>query len=291
MSRLIITKIGREVMTLISLRRKAKRFVSKAILRMREDRVWARIRQQYGRLSVAEAFIQTYDKKLWGNIQGEEYFSGSGSLEEFVAPYIGWLTRFIAERKINTVVDLGCGDFRVGQRICSAVSVNYVGVDIVPDLIAYNQLRFENERVSFIYANIIEDDLPNGDLCLIRQVFQHLSNKQISRVLANCAKFPCLLVTEDVYNGPFLRPNRDIMHGPDNRLRKRSGVFLDRAPFSMQTQNVLELPAPQTDLFRHMIRTSLIEGDPNWPDGSNTKPALLRMKSGLSARLANADPT
>jgi SAM-dependent methyltransferase len=249
-----------------SLRPIAKRFVPKAILKMRQNRVWARIRQQYGRLSVAEAFIQTYDKKLWGNTQGEEYFSGLGSLDEFVTPYTGWLTRFIAERKINTIVDLGCGDFRVGRSICSAVSVNYVGVDIVPDLIAHNKLRFENERVSFICANIIEDDLPNGDLCLIRQVFQHLSNKQISRVLANCAKFPCLVVTEDVYNGPGMRANLDISHGPDNRLFRRSGIFLDHAPFGMRTQNVLEIPCPETD---SIIRTCLIEGVHNRPHVSN----------------------
>jgi hypothetical protein len=67
-----------------------------------------------------------------GQYRWESFFSGGGSLEEFAAPYTDWLIRFIAERKINTVVDLGCSDFRVGRRICSAVSVNYVGVDIVP---------------------------------------------------------------------------------------------------------------------------------------------------------------
>jgi hypothetical protein len=156
------------------------------------------------------------------------------------------------------VVDLGCGDFRIGQRICSAISVNYVGVDIVSELIAYNQSRFGSESVSFKCANIIDDELPNGELCLIRQVLQHLSNKQISRVLTNCTKFSYLLVTEDVYSGQRMQPNLDIMHGPDNRLHKHSGVFLDRAPYSLQTQYVLEIPCPETS---SVIRTCLIEGE------------------------------
>jgi SAM-dependent methyltransferase len=248
-----------------NLRSIAKRFAPKAILRVRKNVIWAQIRQQYGQLSVAEAFSQTYNSKLWGNIDGEEFFSGPGSLEEFSVPYISWLSRFIVEEKINTVVDLGCGDFRVGQRICSAISVDYVGVDIVPGLIAYNQTRFGSDCVNFKCANIITDELPDGDLCLIRQVLQHLSNKQISQVLANCGKFPYLVITEDVYNGPNMRPNLDITHGPDNRLHRRSGVFLDRAPFSLRTQNVVEISCPE---FSSVIRTCLIEGKPKQSDTS-----------------------
>jgi hypothetical protein len=144
-----------------------------------------------------------------------------------------------------------------GRRICSAISVNYVGVDIVSELIAYNQSRFGSESVSFKCVNIIDDELPNGELCLIRQVLGHLSNKQISRVLTNCTKFSYLLVTEAVYSGQRMQPNLDIMHGPDDRLHKHSGVFLDRPPYSLQTQYVLEIPCPETS---YVIRTCLIEG-------------------------------
>jgi Methyltransferase domain len=246
---------------LSQLRSIVKQFVPQPILRTLKNRrtslKWARIRQQYSHLSVAEAFTQTYRTKLWGSVGGDEFFSGDGSLDKFAAPYVEWLTRFIAERNINTVVDLGCGDFRIGQRICSANSVNYVGVDIVSELISYNESQFGSERVSFKCANIIEDDLPSGDICLIRQVFQHLSNKQIAGVLTNCSKFAYLVVTEDVYSGRGMRPNLDVMHGPDNRLHKRSGVFLEHAPFSLQIQNVLAMPCPET---ASVIRTCVIEG-------------------------------
>jgi SAM-dependent methyltransferase len=246
------------------LRSIVKQFVPQPILRAlknrRADLAWAQVRKQYSQLSVEGAFTNTYRNKLWGRIEGDEFFSGPGSVDKFAAPYVEWLTKFITERNIKTVVDLGCGDFRIGKLICAAISVNYVGVDIVSELIAHNQLRFGSERVSFKYANIIEEELPNGDLCLIRQVLQHLSNKQISRVLTNCTQFPYLLVTEDVFSGLRMQPNLDIMHGPDNRLHKRSGVFLDRPPYSMQMQYVLETPCPETS---SVIRTCLIEGAHN----------------------------
>jgi hypothetical protein len=233
-----------------------EKVVPGSILRMCRNLLWTPIRQRYAQLSVAEAFAQTYRYALWGKIESDQFFSGRGSLEKFATPYIEWLTGFINEHNVGTVVDLGCGDFRIGRQICSAVSVNYVGVDIVPDLIRYNQSQFESERLSFKCANIIEDELPDGELCLIRQVLQHLSNDQISSVLTNCAKYSYLVITEGVYGGKRTKPNLDITHGPDTRIFKRSGVFLDRAPFNVKTQNVLEIPYPE---IAAVMRTCLIE--------------------------------
>jgi SAM-dependent methyltransferase len=244
----------------------ARRLAPKSISRIRFSRTWSRFRQEYGRLSVAEAFRQTYRNGLWGSLEGEKYFSGGGSLEQFSAPYAEWLLGFIDERKISSVIDLGCGDFRVGRRICEAAPINYVGVDVVPELISYNRSRFGNERIRFECANIIDDRLPDGDLCLIRQVFQHLSNEQISRVLANCAKFPFLAVTEDVYRGSGMRPNLDVKHGPDNRWFKRSGVFLELPPFAVPVQVVLEIPHESNCL----MRTCLIERE--------HKPSAMRVQ-------------
>jgi hypothetical protein len=236
-------------------------YVPGPILRMCRNIIWVPIRRNYGQLTVAEAFIRTYRNKLWGKLEDDEFFSGRGSLGKFTVSYVEWVTKFITEHEIRAIVDLGCGDFRIGQDICSANPVvNYIGVDIVPELIAYNQSQFGSERISFECANIIEGELPNGELCLIRQVLQHLSNQEISSVLANCKKFPYLLVTEGVYSGGRVRPNLDISHGPDTRIYKHSGVFLDRAPFNLQTENVLEVPCPE---LAAVIRTSLIERKDN----------------------------
>jgi SAM-dependent methyltransferase len=170
------------------------------------------------------------------------------------------VVRFINEHAIKTVVDLGCGDFRVGRRICSQTNVRYIGIDIVPALIAHHQANFSREGVEFRCANIIQDELPDGELCLIRQVLQHLSNREISCVLSRLNKYGHLLVTEDVYHGSrTVRPNLDHLHGPDNRVHKRSGVFLDLPPYSLASQTLLEVSSPQTE---SVLRTLLIRGVP-----------------------------
>jgi SAM-dependent methyltransferase len=240
----------------LGLRSAIKRFLPKSVVRINDRWVWGKIRQQYAVLPVPDAFSEVYRTKRWGEAEGEEFCSGAGSGERFSVPYADWVTRFISDKRIAKVVDLGCGDFRVGRRICRDAGFSYIGIDVVQDLIAHNNARFGRDGLEFRYGNLIADELPDGDLCLIRQVLQHLSNAQISAVLKKCAKFPYLVITEDVYAGRSMRPNLDKPHGPDNRLLDRSGVYLDLPPFSLSARTVLELPSPETD---SVIRTSLIE--------------------------------
>lgn len=256
-----LTDLGAEMIsqetTHLSLRQQLKHYLPKSFLLWRKRRQWEPIRQRYAALSVKDAFTNIYSSKLWGDSEAEEFFSGTGSTERFAAPYVDWLTRFIGEHGIKTVVDLGCGDFQVGRKICSAnAATTYVGIDVVPGLVEYNQSRFGGEHVEFRCANIVEDNLPEGDLCLIRQVLQHLSNAQVSRVLAKSAKYNYLLVTESVSMGRVVRPNLDIPHGPDVRASDNSGLFLDLPPFNLRTRVVLEIPDPTHNLN---IRTMLVD--------------------------------
>lgn len=213
-----------------------------------------RNRIHYGKLPRDAAFAAIYSNGVWG--RGEEpFYSGPGSDDTFIRDYsrvIGDLVRSYCCRQI---VDLGCGDFRVGRNILAATGCTYVGVDIVPGLIEYNTLRFSTERVSFRIADIVSDELPDGDLCLIRQVLQHLSNAEIQRVLERCRKYPLVVVTEHVSTGAGVVPNVDQVHGPDIRLYENSGVFLDKPPFCLKTERLTAMPyADGQELVSTLVR-------------------------------------
>ena len=144
----------------------------------------------YKRLSVSEAFSDIYRTHAWGSFEDRPFCSGEGSIrEEAVGPYCAMVRDFIAGNNIRRVVDLGCGDFAVGSRFIGP-AVHYVGIDVVPDLIHYNQEHFGAPGVEFRCINIIDDQLPHGDLCLLRQVLQHLSNAQILKTLQVAAPLP-----------------------------------------------------------------------------------------------------
>jgi hypothetical protein len=118
---------------------------------------------------------------------------------------------------------------------------SYVGIDVVPDLIARNRQRFQNDRVTFLCGDVSRDDLPAADVVLIREVLQHMSNDQISRVIRRLAAYPVAYVTNvEPAKNSVARPNRDLVPGPDTRSVFGSALFLDEPPFNIGGQVVLD---------------------------------------------------
>ena len=129
-------------------------------------------------------FEEIYANNEWGGQPGE-FYSGVGSDSAAADQYVQTIGEFIAARSIPTVVDIGCGDFRVGSRIVAqSPDLIYIGTDIVETLIRRNQSEFGRANVSFVCLDAVSAVLPEGDLCLIRQVLQHLTNAEIASILA-----------------------------------------------------------------------------------------------------------
>jgi len=185
-----------------------------------------------------QVFSRIYEDGLWGKAEGG-FHSGSGSVEAHAVAYVQALSRYISHHSIGRVVDLGCGDFTVGKKI-AALGVDYTGVDVVPALVRHHSTQHGSERVRFAHLDIVNDELPDGDLCLIRQVLQHLSNEQIAKILPKLAHYPHVLITEHYPGaGAQVVPNRDKTHGHDTRIEDDSAVFLDEPPFNARVGEVL----------------------------------------------------
>lgn len=192
-----------------------------------------------------EIFTEIYRTNRWGGAPGT-FYSGSGSDQSaIVEPYVeavrAWLREAGAVQR--TVVDLGCGDFRVGSRLAD-VCGHYIGVDIVSDLVRANTAAHAGERVEFRHLDITRDPLPAGEICLLRQVLQHLSNAEIQRVLPKLKQYQWLAVTEHQPSpGRLRRPNADKVHGADVRVGRGSGVYLEEPPFTFgRPRMILEVP-------------------------------------------------
>jgi SAM-dependent methyltransferase len=214
--------------------------------------VLPRTHRSYGKLSMAQAFSRIYSTKGWGSQDQEPYCSGTGSGGAAADEYCRLVGEFIREHGIQSVADLGCGDFRIGRRIVADTGVRYTGVDVVPELVSYYQRHFSSEQVRFECVNIASDPLPDAQLCLLRQVLQHLSNAEIRCVLANVRKYSNVLISEHV---PVCARsfNRDKAHGPDIRAYFRSGVYPDREPFSERPDRVWETPLEHDSVLRTLL--------------------------------------
>jgi SAM-dependent methyltransferase len=191
--------------------------------------------KKFDNLSNIEIFSKIYNENLWGDKNDRLKFnSGLGSRDyEVIDLYIKSLENyFITKNKIN-VLDFGCGDFYVGSRI-RHIFQNYFAVDIVPNLIEYNKVFYENLNVNFLLVNENYDMLPDADMIIVRQVFQHMSNDDIKLVLKSIRnKFKYLLLTEHVPIGSDIVWNIDKKANSDIRLSFNSGINLELNPFNI----------------------------------------------------------
>jgi hypothetical protein len=228
----------------------------------------SRLNSLHQRMTTEDVFTDIYSNNRWGGASGT-FFSGSGSHDAaVVSPYVAGIRSELDRIGAGsmTVVDLGCGDFTVGQQIAAGCG-KYIGVDIVKALVDRNRATFGGPSVSFMHANIVEDELPEGDVCLVRQVFQHLSNDQILAVLPKLDRYGWCFITEHhPSESRLLQANKDKPHGGGIRASQRSGVYLDQPPFNIpkgRLRLLMEMPGTSLPggVDPGVIRTFILEGD------------------------------
>ena len=240
----LMSEIVRSRLRFGRLRRKGLRGVFSSI----SDRLLSSVAEEWYRRQV---FSRIYKRKLWGADERSKFYSGVGSRGQVAATYVTLLSELLNQHAVELkrsikVVDLGCGDFEVGRQLVANVgNMHYVGCDIVPQLIENHKMVYANARVEFRSLDIVADELPAGDICLIRQVLQHLSNSDIIRVLAKLSAFRKVYVTEGhplIVEGPV---NPDKRVGADVRFDWRigvgRGVELDKKPFDARIREVFRV--------------------------------------------------
>lgn len=204
------------------------------------------------------AMEQVYANHLWGGA-AHSFYSGEGShAPELLMPYVEKLRLFFTsfEHPI-TVCDLGCGDFNVGEKLVEHTR-KYTAVDIVDSLVAFNKRTFSKEHLEFLCLDIATDPLPNADCAIIRQVLQHISNKEISQLLPKLETYKYIIVTEHLPNGTFT-PNSDIISGQGIRIKKNSGVDLSAAPFNFKAKKETPLLRVILEEKKGVLLTTLYE--------------------------------
>lgn len=221
----------------------------------------SRLRKLNKATPIKEVFTTIYERHLWGGTD-RDYCSGSGSTPIHASRFADAVLPVIAEKRIQSVVDLGCGDFEVGKTL-RLNGVRYIGIDIVDALIKRNHDTYSDARTSFACLDIVKDPLPHGDLCLIRQVLQHLSNAEIASVLHKTKQFRYVVITEHYPARLTGQPNLDKPHGPDTRVYDGSAVFLDLPPFNVSPGSMTLLLDTDAEVYLvergERLKTFLIE--------------------------------
>lgn len=132
-----------------------------------------------------DIFTNIYEGCLWGDNKNKNYNGSSGggsSLEYNIDKYVPFVKSFIINNNINTIIDLGCGDFICGKHIYEDIpNIKYYGYDTYEKVIDENKLINNNSKYTFKYMDIFnkKEEIIDGDLCILKDILQHWCNKDI----------------------------------------------------------------------------------------------------------------
>ena len=169
------------------------------------------------------------------------------------------MNRIKEDYGISTCVEIGCGDFNVAQ-MYAGLFEEYTGIDIVDSIIKENHRRYGSESIHFAQMDAVTDVLPDAELLVIRQVLQHLNNAEIKRIISKFGNYNYILIGETQYKKQLAENcNKDIDRSRNTRRNKKSGVYLEEPPFSLNTQimNVTEY-SETVDFVVYFIDSSML---------------------------------
>lgn len=177
------------------------------------------------------------DSSSWGKQ------SGSGSSPFYTIDYRCFIDKFVRLNRINSIVDIGCGDWQF-SRFLNLQGVNYLGIDVVPSVIAKNKELYRDKNVDFCLAPDEVSLIPGGDLLIMKDVLQHFPNAEIIKYSTLVfPKFKHCLITNS-YEKLQSLVNTDISFGEFRCLD------LSSPPFSFRGSYVLEFSSPLWERIR-----------------------------------------
>ena len=172
--------------------------------------------------SVEERFNKIYSTNYWFD---NESRSGTGSSLRSTENIRFHLPKIIETFNIKKLFDAPCGDFNWMSQVLKSIEIDYLGSDIVKDLIVSNK-KYENDKIKFSKLDIIVDKLPTSDLMICRDCLFHFSYKDIFLFLNNflSSDIKYILLTSHL-NTEHKFENKDIVTGDFGRIDLFSKPF------------------------------------------------------------------
>ena len=160
--------------------------------------------------SVEERFNLIYSTNYWFD---KESRSGTGSSLRSTKNIKFHLPKIFEKFNIKKLFDAPCGDFNWMLHVLKNVEIDYLGSDIVKDLIVSNK-KYESDKIKFSKLDIRFDNLPASDLMICRDCLFHFSYKDIFSFLNNfiSSDIKYILLTSNL-NTEHKFKNKDIVTG------------------------------------------------------------------------------
>lgn len=174
---------------------KIKTSLKRTIIRIIPNIIWDYYRKlkynskvhQMHPSQLKSTFTDIYKSNFWNSA---ESFSGTGSDDTQTEAIRFAIPKLIEKYSIKSMLDVPCGDFNWMRKV-DLTNTQYIGGDIVDEMIQRNNVQYENRNITFKILNLLEDILPEVDLLFCRDCLVHFSYEDINKALVNIRKSNC----------------------------------------------------------------------------------------------------
>ena len=185
-------------------------------------------------IKTVEIFTDIYTNNKW---RGKESVSGPGSDTSQTKTIIKELPILFNNFGISKILDIPCGDFNWMKNI-NLSEIEYIGADIVNELIENNKKLYLKDTVQFYKLNLIKDNLPEVDLVFSRDCLVHFSFEDIFSSLNNlCVSHSKYFITTTFSERI---KNYDIVTGDWRPINLEIAPFFLPKPIKIINENCTE---------------------------------------------------
>lgn len=151
-------------------------------------------------------FTEIFNRNRWGDIDSR---SGPGSNLAQTEAVRRVLPDLLKELSCKRFLDVPCGDFFWMRTV--KIEVEYIGADIVGEIVAQNQEKYGSEDRRFIDLDLLNDIPPRVDVVLCRDCLVHFSTRHIRRAIKSIKDSGSTYLLTTTFIGR--RSNEDIPTG------------------------------------------------------------------------------
>ena len=159
-------------------------------------------------MDLKELFTKTYTENKWSSSESR---SGIGSHLEYTESIRKLIVELI-DGGVEYIWDCSCGDWNWMKEIKESLP-NYVGNDIVDELIELNTKKFGSDTIKFQCGDMLEElkklESASVDLLLCRHTLEHLSVDYVTNVIKEIRRVSkqALITSNNNEGNSLLNPN------------------------------------------------------------------------------------
>ena len=180
-------------------------------------------------------FTSIYKSKHWvqnSSSLPEKFISvsghGSNINTEQHKQLVKNFNKMISDFKINSILDMPCGDFLWIKEIINHQNIKYLGIDIVDNLVKENIKNYKSQNIDFKTADIVNYSTDEYfDLIVIRDLFIHINNSDITKIIKNLRSFNVKYIALNSYHNA---ENNEVVIGNHRKVNLLNEPFNLNSP-------------------------------------------------------------